>query len=186
MLSLIIPTRRKGETLKRCLDSVAEHTSDYELVVVDGQGGFAKKLNQGIKQAKGDYLIFLHDDCEVTRGWTNVLAEVGAFCLGERNDSFHSWGGFVNPPDYCNDPSLNPDYAYFCCIAKKAMKKIGLLDEKFVNPFYQDVDFGLQVKKAGYKYHCLPGKIIHHNGEDSGAPDERQRFYLERKWGVKL
>lgn len=183
-LSLIIPTRNAADL--NCLDSISQHTKNYEVHVVEGNDGFAAKLNLGVEYSKGEYLIFLHDDCEVTPGWTDELAEVGAFKLGESNDLFDTWGGFINPPSYCQDPTQNPDYAYWLCIHRDAMKKIGKFDERFENPMFQDVDFGLQVKKAGYKIKCLPGKIIHRNSEQSGTPDERQRGYLNRKWNIEL
>lgn len=182
-LSLIIPTRRGGETLEKCLQSIEKHTTDYELVIIDEEMGFAAKLNEGIRRAKGDYLIFLHDDIEVTPGWADKLAEVGAFKLGEMNDSFDDWGGFHNPAAYCLDPTQHPDYAFFCCISKEAMAQIGFFDERFANPWCQDVDMGFTIRKAGFQYECLPGKIIHRCGEGSGMPDERQIGYLNRKWG---
>lgn len=182
-LSLIIPTRRSSEILERCLESVKKHTKDYEIVLVTGEKGFAAKLNEGIKKAKGDYLVFLHDDIEVTAGWADKLAEVGAFKLGEMNDAFEDWGGFHNPASYCLDPKLHPDYAYFCCISKEAMAKIGFFDERFESPWAQDVDMGFTIRKAGFQFQCLPGKIIHRCAVGSGAADERQVGYLNRKWG---
>lgn len=183
--SLIVPTRRYDavETVR----SIEANTTDYELILVRGQRGFAAKLNEGVALATGDYLIFLHDDCEVTPGWTDVLPKhVGSFCLGESNDSFDTWGGFVDPEGYCTDPSQHPDYSYWICVTKEAMERIGKFDPRFEYPYYQDVDTGLTIKKKGYKIECLPGKIIHHNGEGSGVPDERQRGYLNRKWGIEL
>jgi GT2 family glycosyltransferase len=187
-VSIIIPTRRNDLALSQCIDSIKQYTVDYQLVLIKGEASFTCKINSGIKQAQGDYVIFLHDDCEVTENWTQTLPTdgVGTFCLGENNDSLDIWGGFVNPPRYCTDPTENPDYAYWLCIHKDAMKKIGPFDERFKNPMYQDVDMGLQVKKAGYKIECLSGKIIHRNGEGSGTPDEQQRGYVNRKWNISL
>lgn len=185
-LSLIVPTKRSGETLKRCLDSIKKHTTDYESVIVKGNLGFGAKLNKGITRSKGEYLIFLHDDCEVTEGWVDELARLGSFKLGENNDEFDTWGGFVNPARYCTDPNENPDYSYWLCVQRDVMGKIGLFDERFTEPMYADVAMGIQVRRAGFKIRCLPGKIIHRNGLDSGAPNEKQRFMLERHYGVKL
>jgi GT2 family glycosyltransferase len=188
-LSIIVPTRRSD--LGMMAVSVQSHTEEntYELFGITDDIGLAAKLNYGIKLATGDYLIFLHDDCEVQPGWTDVLPgenEVGSFCLGENNDEFDVWGGFVNPPSYCTNPKDSPTYSYWLCIHRDAMNTIGLFDEHFTEPFYQDVDMGLTIKAAGYDIQCLPGKIIHHNGEGSGEPNERQRAYLNRKWGIEL
>lgn len=189
-LHLIIPTRRK-ENLDPCLQSIYKYTRvhDYQIIVIEKEAGFAEKLNEGVRKATGDYLIFLHDDCEVTPGWADVLPganEVGSFCLGENNDYFDTWGGYIEPPGYCQDPKDNPDYSFWLCIHKEAIKKIGLFDERFTEPMYADVMMGELVRRAGYKIKCLSGKIIHRNGKESGAENEKQRFMLERHYGVKL
>lgn len=183
--SIIIPSRRKSSDT---IVSIARNTSNFEYITVTDDLGFAAKLNKGIEAAQGDYLIFLHDDCEVTPGWLDFLPQhgVGAFCLGENNNSLDIWGGFIDPPRYCINPRENPDYSYWLCISRKAMKEIGFFDESFTEPMYQDVQMGLQIKEAGFQIECLPGKIIHHNGEGSGVSNERQRAYLERKYGVCL
>lgn len=182
-LSLIIPSRKKMLP-PAVLDSIAKHTDSYEVVVQVEGDGFAQKLNKAVARARGDYLVFLHDDCELTEGWADELAEVGAFHLGENNDAFQTWGGYINPEGYCTDPANPPDYAYFCCISKEAMQKIGPFDERYKEPWCQDCDMGMQIKKAGFTYKCLPGKIIHRPSPLSGVPDAKQRGYFERKWNV--
>lgn len=186
-LSVIMPSTRLSTG--KAVELLKEHTQDWELVLLSEPNGFNTKLNKGVAMASGDYLIFLHDDAEVTPGWVDVLPgenEVGAFCLGENNDTFDTWGGFVDPPSYCTDPSESPTYSYWLCMHRDVIPYVFPLDERFENPMYQDVDMGLTIKAAGYDIQCLPGKIIHRNGEGSGAPDERQRGYLNRKWSICL
>lgn len=183
MKSIIIPTMRPDE-IDVCLDSIKKYTTDYEIILDTEKIGFVKSLNQAIKKAKGEYIILLHDDCEVTEGWADKLADVGAFCVGELNDSFDTWGGFYNPQGYCQDSTKNPDYAYFLCISKKAMEKIGDFDERFTKPWCQDVDMGFHIRSKGFKIECLPGKVIHHHSPSGRNPDEKIRGYIERKWGL--
>lgn len=179
-ISIVIPTRRPND-LNECLSSIERHTKDYEVILVKEKGGLAEKINKGIKRAKGDYIILLHDDIEVTSGWADKLAEVGCFKIGEANDAYDTWGGFY-PGMFCQDPTRNPDYCFFLCLSKEAIKKIGKFDEYYTKPFYQDVDMGFQIRSKGYKIKCLPGKIIHRCGEGAGAEVPEQKEYLERKW----
>lgn len=182
-LSLVIPTRRQAE-IKKCLDTIKKHTQDYEVVIIEGDDGFATKLNRGVEASNGEYIILLHDDAEVTPGWADELADCGTFCLGEHNDSFDCWGGYYSPQRYCTDPKETPEYSYWLCLHRKVIDTIGKFDERFIDPDCQDVDMGLQLKKHGYSIKCLPGKIIHRCAEGSGTPNERQKAYLERKWDV--
>ncbi|MFY2860300.1 glycosyltransferase [Mycobacterium sp. THU-M104] len=105
-VSVIIPTRNGGETLRRCLDSVREHTdySNYEIVIVNNQSdeqatldlleqesrrehrqvmsfdepfNFSRLNNIAALQSIGDILVFLNDDTEViTAGWLRELASL--------------------------------------------------------------------------------------------------------------
>lgn len=178
-LSIVIPTRGRPEQLERCLRSIAEHTNNCEVIVVDHEGGLNEKINYGMRRATGDYIALLHDDVEVTEGWVNVVAEVGSFKIGENNNSFDCWGGIAD--GYCTDQSQNPEYSAFLLLSREAYARIGQTDEAYKEPGYQDVDFGRQIQAAGYKISCLPGKIIHRHARTAPL-SETNRQYLEKKW----
>ena len=71
--------------LKRCIESIRCHTKDYELILVDNGSpiggeymrdeadiyvrnqsnlGFAPAVNQGLKLARGEWLVVMNDDIE--------------------------------------------------------------------------------------------------------------------------
>ena len=88
LLSFIVPTYNSAQTLKRCIDSIISQTnSNWELIIVDDgstdntneivkeflgeyniryiyqeNGGPGKARNNGIKHAKGYYIVFLDSD----------------------------------------------------------------------------------------------------------------------------
>ena len=80
MVSIIIPTYLNHKGLVECLESVRKYTSgDHEIIVVangapeetrplatlwfDKPIGYAKAINEGVKVAKGEYIVLLNDDC---------------------------------------------------------------------------------------------------------------------------
>lgn len=178
-LSIVIPTRGRPEQLERCLQSIAEHTDDCEVIVVEHEGGLNEKINYGMRRATGDYIALLHDDVEVTEGWADTLADVGSFKIGENNDSFDCWGGLGS--GYCTDPDQKPDYSAFILLSREAYAKIGQTDEAYKEPGWQDNDYGKQIKAVGYDIVCLPGKIIHRPARKAPLSEVNRR-YFEGKW----
>jgi GT2 family glycosyltransferase len=97
--SIIIVNFNGGTMLAKCLDSVFQHTADFELVLVDNNStdqsseealvrfptitlvknarnvGFAKANNVGIMKAKGDWKVLLNPDTIVTSHWLVRLIE---------------------------------------------------------------------------------------------------------------
>jgi GT2 family glycosyltransferase len=103
LCSIVVPTRQRLRSLRRCLDAIA--TSDYpihriEVIVVDDGGcggsalcdmvrplrgrleihvrktpglGPAGARNVGSQEAAGEVLAFTDDDCRVDSGWIRTL-----------------------------------------------------------------------------------------------------------------
>lgn len=180
-ISIIIPTRGRSESLKRCTDSIEKHTNlDYELIIVDHEGGMNEKKNYGARMATGDYLVFLHDDVEATEGWLDTLADVGAFHYGELGGKFYIWGG-KGDSAYCKDKDDPTDYTDFLILSREAYAKIGPFDEFYKEAGWQDTDFGRQVKQAGYTFTNLPGQIIHHALRNHPLSETNKEYY-QKKW----
>ena len=97
-VSIVIPVYGKVEYTYRCLKSINELRlkNKYEIIIVDdfspdntreiisrmeGVGfieneenvGFIRSCNKGADAAKGEYLVFLNNDTEVTDGWLDEL-----------------------------------------------------------------------------------------------------------------
>ena len=99
-VSIIVLVKDALKYVKKCIESIALHTQNYELIIVDN--GSSKKTkeylsnidfidytlitnkenkgvsygwNQGIKIAKHDLLCFINSDCVVTKNWVRYMAE---------------------------------------------------------------------------------------------------------------
>lgn len=102
VISIIIPTVNEAEKTVQCLRSIRACTATpHEIIWVDNGSspkqfaeikrqatrpnvqcklvhnsrnlGFVKAVNQGIAEAKGDYVILLNNDTEVTENWEKKL-----------------------------------------------------------------------------------------------------------------
>src|SRR3990172_8352675 len=72
--------------------------------------------------------------------------------------------------------------------------KIGLLDERFSVGMFEDDDYSMRIKKAGFKVICAEDVFIHHFGGTSFSklhPDEYYKIFEENrkkyelKWGIE-
>ncbi len=117
LASIVIPSWNQLEFTRQCIAAPLQHTrSPWELTVVDngsidGTGaylngvqdaaavpvtviynqenlGFPAAVNQGLQQARGEYLVLLNNDVVVTDAWLDQLiglAEMGVDCRVERD-----------------------------------------------------------------------------------------------------
>lgn len=100
--TIVIPVLNNLEYTIPCIQSVFDHTKDFELIVIDNGStdetpnylqslipkhtnvkvatfdkneGFAKACNTGLEAAKGDYIILLNNDTIVTPAWADQLVD---------------------------------------------------------------------------------------------------------------
>lgn len=71
LISIVIPTVRP-EGYDRLIKSINSKTAypNYEVIKKGGDKGTAiEKFNEGVEEARGEFIVFLADDCEVCSGW---------------------------------------------------------------------------------------------------------------------
>lgn len=148
--------------------------------------GFAAGVNIGIKYAllkKADYILLLNNDTIVEE---DFLSKLIAKSLKENIGilapaiKFHKSGKVVydlggklnvlfgrtthNEVDKLDGNKLQVvDYVSGCCmlIKRQVLEKVGFFDERFFL-YYEDVDFCLRAKKAGFKTYVLPSVSVYH------------------------
>lgn len=99
-ISIIILVKDALKYVKKCIESIALHTQNYELIIVDNGSneqtrqylsnidyidytliandknmGVSYGWNQAIKIAKHDLLCFINSDCVVTKDWVRLMVE---------------------------------------------------------------------------------------------------------------
>lgn len=73
-------------------------------------------------------------------------------------------------------------------VKKEVFEKIGLLDEKYFM-YYEDTDFCIRAKKAGFKILFVPNAVVYHkNAGSSSSGSHLQDYYITRNrlmFGIK-
>ena len=81
------------------------------------------------------------------------------------------------------DERMTTEIATGCCmyIKSEVFKNIGLFNEKFFL-YYEDADFSMRVKKAGFSILYLPSAVLWHKNAESagGSGSTLQDYYISR------
>lgn len=223
VISVIIVSYNTKDLTLKCIDSVfsSQGSLDLEVIVVDngssdgsleelrdllksksgklklienGQNlGFSKANNQGIKEARGKYILLLNSDTIVKDDSLNKL--VG---FAEKTPD----AGVIGPRLLNSDGSVQPSCFYLPTIGKavkefwfgqkgifekyspkgdspqeveavvgaaflitpKAKEKVGALNEKYFF-YFEDLDYCRKVRSIGLKVYYFPGaEVVHYHG----------------------
>ena len=158
--------------------------------------GFTGANNVGIEYAikkEFKYVMLINNDTEVEKNFINPLIE-----LLEKNQNFGAaqplilnyynrnkvWsaGGFLNKffgySYVIKSPEgikKNIDWITGCCffLRTDVIKKIGLLDEKFF-AYYEDVDWSIRIKNAGYDLAFVKSSVVYHHGSKSSKNESNE------------
>jgi len=218
-VSIIVAAHNQYQKTFDCLVSIIRNTRNvaYEVIVVDDAStdatrknlsrvenlrvisnstnmGFLLSTNQGAKQARGDYLVFLNNDTEVRPDWLGALmapaaedpevALVGAKLLYP-DETLQEAGGIIWSDgtgwNYGrgDDPGKSEynyvrqvDYCSAACllVRRDFFEKAGGFDERYVPAYYEDVDLAFAARDLGYKVMYQPlAEVIHHEGGSHGT-----------------
>ena len=110
-----------------------------------------------------------------------VLWFAGGYFDWDNIKSVHRGVDEVDHGQY--DKSENIDFASGCCmmIKKEVIEKAGVFDDKFFL-YYEDADFNIRVRNAGYDIFYVPKAILRHVNASSsgGAGNSLQDYFLTR------
>ena len=156
----------------------------YPLAIIIEPGdnlGFSKACNLGAQSATGEYLLFLNPDCEINTIETlkNMLQfmrsnpKTGICCplyMSHKGKVIsdirpHYFGSNRHTAHHFNQ--LPGNYAWASgaalMISKQLFKQIGGFDEQYFM-YFEDVDLGLTVRKAGYEVSEVANTLVRHQG----------------------
>jgi len=231
--SIVILTFNGLELNKKCIDSILENTEgDFELIIVDNassdgtvdylgsltdkrvnvilnkkNAGFAKGNNQAAKMVKGDLLVFLNNDTEVTKNWLVPLQKAvdskkigiagpkllysdgkiqhAGVVFTDKGFPRHIYRRFDSDFSSANKEREFQAVTGACLATKKEIfVRVGGFDEGYINGL-EDVDLCFKVKKIGFKVmYCPESVVVHH---ESVSKDRFKHLYqnieyYQKKW----
>jgi GT2 family glycosyltransferase len=176
--------------------------------------GFAAACNAGILETFSEYLILLNNDTVVSPGWAE-----GLLAPLDQDPRVGLVGPSTNYASSCQQieaaytgleefqrfakrlareergTAQEADRLVGVCLAarRRLFAEVGLFDERFGLGNYEDDDFCLRVRMAGYRLLWARGVYIHHIGSQTFAAVEtnyqrllaRNREILQRKWDLR-
>lgn len=168
--------------------------SDVKVIFNESNRGYAGGNNQAMAAASGEYVVLLNNDVVVTEGWlegllaafdripalgisaprSNIIAgdQVVLDAAYKNLDQMHEYAAYRHAryrgQGYMTDRAIG-----LClCIDRRVIEEIGGIDERFGVGNFEDDDFCMRARGAGYRIHVCDDVFIHHFGSKTFAANK--------------
>ena len=219
-VSVIIPVHGQLAHTLACLRSIACHgaAAPFELIVVDDASpddsaatlaridglrllrnphnlGFIGSCNAGAAAARGEFLLFLNNDTQVTPGWLDALLA----CFADDPDCGIAGARLVYPDGRLQEAGAlvfadgsawnvgrfedrdDPRFAYrrevdyvsgaALMIPRALFAELGGFDTRYAPAYYEDADLAFATRARGRKVVYQPASLIVHDEGTSAGTD---------------
>jgi len=224
-VSVIVVNYNGIELLEACFESLCHmNTANFtlELIMVDNLStdnsvnfitqrypqvkiikndvnNFARALNIGVENTRGEYITFLNNDTIVDKEWVNGLLKVmkhderiGAVqskILFSEGTTLNSVGaeevedfyfrdiGFGEKDSGQFEKVMKRDYVTGGSVLyqRKCLEDVGLFDEDYVM-FFEDIDYSIRCRDKDWKLFYSPYSVVYHKYHGSASAELCEYF----------
>jgi GT2 family glycosyltransferase/glycosyltransferase involved in cell wall biosynthesis len=214
-LEVLVVDNASDDGTPEYLRSLASRDGRLHCVFNPENRGFAAANNQGMALAQGEIVVLLNNDTVVPPGLMGRLMthlerdrSIGLLCP---TTNFCGNEALVEP-DYTDLKDL-PGYAarrarehrgrildigvaamYCVAMRRSVLLQVGPLDEAYGVGMFEDDDFAVRMRQAGYRVVCAEDAYVHHVGQGAfrkfslaeyDALWKKNQAYFEKKWSVE-
>ncbi|MFY0673456.1 MAG: glycosyltransferase family 2 protein [Bacteroidia bacterium] len=183
------------------------HYPEVKVIRSEQNLGFAGGNNLGVDVAKGDYIMLLNNDTLVDEDFAKPIVEAfeqnpDVGIVGSKIHFLHSPGIM----QYAGSTKMNPltltsfaigwgendtgqydkgtythlSHGAAMTVSRKAINKAGTMEDGYFL-YYEELDWCLQIQKAGFKIWFQPKSLIHHKESMSvGKSSPLKEYYKTR------
>jgi GT2 family glycosyltransferase len=235
-VSIVIPVHGKLAYTLACLRSLTRYETQapFEVIVVDDASpddsaaalaqiagvrllrnasnlGFIGSCNAGAAAAKGEFLLFLNNDTQVSPDWLDALLR----CFVERTDCGIAGSRLVYPDGRLQEAGSlvfadgtcwttgrfesrdalafryrrETDYVSGASlmIRRELFQRLGGFDTRYAPAYYEDTDLAFAVRRIGLRVYYEPASLVIHcegisAGTDLGSGMKRYQQVNQRKF----
>ncbi len=191
LTEVIVVNNGSTDGTRKLLDSWGKDS--IQAIHLPKNRGFAGGNNVGIQRAKGDWVVLLNDDAELSQDWAKTITNwansypmagiLGSLLLYPDGVTIQHAGGIVEEnaltkhigageTEHGQFPGGNScDYvtgAVFA-IRRDTLRLVGLLDEGYWPIYFEEIDYCWRARKAKFEVLMTPAKAIHRESRTTVA-----------------
>lgn len=218
---MIIPVYDGSRTLGRCLAALSAQTlprAEYEIIVVDDGSsddtaqivagfpvcllsqphrGPAAARNLGVREAKGDLVLFTDADTEPMPNWVETMLspfsdEGIAGAKGTYRTRQKEWIARFVQIEYeekyarmARAKNVDVVDTYSAAYRREVALFDGGFDESFPSASAEDAEFSFRLAKQGYRFTFLPNAIVYHQHAATLKAYCRRKFKIGY-WRIRV
>ncbi len=199
IFELIIIDNASTDGTVEMLQNIEKSNPEIVKVIYNNTNkGFPKAINQGLKIARGSYVVIANNDIITTPLWLERMVRIA-----EKDDKIGLVGVLSNEvsgiqkvedANYFTLDEMKkfaieisnkfdgqylefPRITFLCTLIKdKVIEKLGGLDERFSPGNFEDDDYCIRTLLAGYKCTVAKDVFIHHFGSRSFTKDGKEKY----------